>query len=66
MIKRSNLQRTSFFYHLAGLAMHVEVDCNAVGHFTSATVHQVLSQSRSEVALTCPTRPRKDKAAMLK
>lgn len=46
--------------------MHIEVDCNAVGHFTSATVHQVLSQSRSEVALTCPTWPRKDKAAVLK
>lgn len=46
--------------------MHVKVDCNAVGHFTSASVHQVLSQPWSQVALSCPTRPREDKTAVLK
>lgn len=61
-----NSPRTSLLYHLAGLAMHVKSDCNAGGHLTGTTVHQIFSQSGSEVALTRPARPREDKTSVFK
>lgn len=61
-----NSLRTSLLYHLAGLAMHVKSDRNAGGHLTGTTVHQIFSQSGSEVALTRPARPREDKTSMFK
>lgn len=51
--------------HLAGLAVHVERDHDAVGDLASAAIHQILGQVGGQVALTRPARPGQDEAAVL-
>lgn len=52
------------FHHLAGLAVHVERDDNAIRDFPGAAIHQVLSQAGGQVGFTRPTWSRQDEAAM--